>query len=217
VTNSLGETDSSGESGAALLKLLTAIEADSGITQRSAAREMGVALGLANAYVRRCVRKGWVKIHQVPANRYVYYLTPTGFAEKSRLTAVYLNQGFQFFRISRSQLNALFEQSWANGWQQIVLAGVSDLSEIAIMEARRHSITIVAVISPGSSEPEQDGVKVVDTIDEALPFDAIVVTDTSNPQQTFDTLCETMDGDRVMTPEILQITKRPVVSGLEQK
>jgi len=28
-----------------------------------------------------------MKIKQAPANRYVYYLTPKGFAEKSRLTA----------------------------------------------------------------------------------------------------------------------------------
>ena len=63
------------------------VEENSQITQRSLASELGIALGLTNAYLKRCVRKGWVKINQAPANRYAYYLTPRGFAEKSRLTA----------------------------------------------------------------------------------------------------------------------------------
>ena len=70
-----------------VLGLLTSIERDSAVTQRKLAGDLGIALGLANAYLRRCVRKGLVKVSQVPLNRYAYYLTPQGFAEKSRLTA----------------------------------------------------------------------------------------------------------------------------------
>ncbi len=53
-------------------------------SQRRLASELGVALGLANAYLKRCVKKGLVKVRQAPARRYAYYLTPRGFAEKSR-------------------------------------------------------------------------------------------------------------------------------------
>ena len=70
-----------------VLSVLTSIERDSTITQRKLANELGIALGLANAYLRRCVRKGLIKMSQVPLNRYAYYLTPQGFSEKSRLTA----------------------------------------------------------------------------------------------------------------------------------
>ena len=75
------------------LEILEAIEAQSDVTQRSMAKRMNVALGLANSYLKRCVRKGWVKIHQAPANRYLYYVTPAGFAEKKssyRTVSVYL-------------------------------------------------------------------------------------------------------------------------------
>ncbi len=70
------------------LALLDAIEARSDLTQRHLADRLGVALGLANSYLKRCVRKGWVKITQTPINRYLYYLTlmPQGFSETSRLT-----------------------------------------------------------------------------------------------------------------------------------
>ena len=37
------------------LGLLTAIEQDSTLTQRSVAKDLGIALGLANSYLKRCV------------------------------------------------------------------------------------------------------------------------------------------------------------------
>ena len=44
------------------LGVLSAVERDSAITQRSLSSELGIALGLANAYLKRCVRKGWSKV-----------------------------------------------------------------------------------------------------------------------------------------------------------
>ena len=46
-------------------------------------------------------------MRQVPLNRYAYYLTPQGFAEKSRLTAEYLAASFDFFRRARGDCAAL--------------------------------------------------------------------------------------------------------------
>jgi len=68
-------TDSQRED-ALTLEILDAIEKKDDVSQRHLAREMGVALGLANSYLKRCVRKGYVKVTQAPANRYLYYLTP---------------------------------------------------------------------------------------------------------------------------------------------
>ena len=79
------------------LGVLSAIEEDDRATQRAISRDLGIALGLTNAYLKRCVKKGFIKVRQIPANRYTYYLTPQGFAEKSRLTAEYLSISFNFF------------------------------------------------------------------------------------------------------------------------
>ena len=89
------------------LGLLNAVHDNSAVTQRTVARELGIALGLANAYLKRCVKKGLIKVSQVPPNRYAYYLTPQGFAEKSRLTAEYLSYSFTFFRRAREQFPSL--------------------------------------------------------------------------------------------------------------
>jgi DNA-binding MarR family transcriptional regulator len=79
-----------------LLGVLNAIERDARTSQRSISSELGVALGLANAYLKRRVNKGLIKVSQAPARRYTYYLTPNGFAEKTRLTAEYFSYSFTF-------------------------------------------------------------------------------------------------------------------------
>ena len=86
-----------------MLGLLESVGRGEGQTQRRLAAELGIALGLVNAYLKRCVNKGLVKIREAPARRYAYYLTPQGFAEKSRLTVEYLSNSFAFFRRARSK------------------------------------------------------------------------------------------------------------------
>src|SRR5437879_1245421 len=87
--------------------LLGAVERDGRVSQRHLAGELGIALGLVNAYLKRCVRKGLVKMRQAPARRYVYYLTPKGLSEKTRLTAQYLAYSLTFFRQSREGCSEL--------------------------------------------------------------------------------------------------------------
>src|SRR5213592_4540261 len=129
-----------------VLSVLTSVEHDSAITQRKLAHELGIALGLANAYLRRCVRKGLVKMRQVPINRYAYYLTPQGFAEKSRLTAEYLSVSFNFFRRARGDCAVLLRQCAARGWRRVALYGAGDLAEIAVLSAGESGIEVVCVI-----------------------------------------------------------------------
>src|ERR1700691_5592313 len=98
-----------------MLGLLESVERDGAQTQRRLAGEVGVALGLLNAYLRRCINKGLVKVREAPARRYAYYLTPQGFAEKSRLTAEYLSDSFSFFRKAKDHCTRLFEEAAARG------------------------------------------------------------------------------------------------------
>ncbi len=58
------------------LGLLNTVEENTSLTQRSVAKELGTALGLANAYLQRCVKKGYIQVRRIPRNRYAYYLTP---------------------------------------------------------------------------------------------------------------------------------------------
>src|ERR1700756_4183948 len=116
-----------------VLGLLSSVETDGARSQRRIAAELGIALGLVNAYLKRCIKKGLVKVHDAPARRYAYYLTPQGFAEKSRLTVQYLSDSFSFFRMAKSDCARTFEAAKTAGFGRLVLAGKSDLAEIAIL------------------------------------------------------------------------------------
>src|SRR5271169_4867246 len=116
-----------------VLGLLSSVEHDGDRSQRRIAAELGIALGLVNAYLKRCVKKGLVKVHDAPARRYAYYLTPHGFAEKSRLTVQYLTDSFSFFRLAKSDCTRVLEAAKDIGFSRVVLAGKTDLAEIAIL------------------------------------------------------------------------------------
>jgi len=83
------------------MEVLHVVHGEDNLSQRGLAARLNIALGLTNAYLKRCVRIGLVKVRKTPPNRYVYYLTPKGFGEKSRLTANYLFRSFDFYRQAR--------------------------------------------------------------------------------------------------------------------
>jgi len=191
-----------------LLGVLDAIERNHHVTQRSVANELGIALGLANAYVKRCVRKGLVKIQQVPTKRYAYYLTPMGFAEKSQLTARYLTESLSFFRRARSQCAAAFAAAEAAGHARVVLLGQSDLTEIAILCARECQLEVVGIlVSDAGGGRRMLGLPVTDTLDGLGRIDAAIVTDLAKPQQTFEQWAAVLGADRIFSPEFLRIQR----------
>ena len=189
------------------LGLLNAVEANSSLTQRTMARELGIALGLANAYLKRCVRKGLIKVQQVPANRYAYYLTPMGFAEKSRLAADYLTISFNFFRGAREQCTAILDHCEAQGWRRIALTGASDFCEIAVLCAQDHTVEIAGIVDSQINRPTFAGLPVKPRIKDLGAVNAVMICDMQNQQEVFDTLVESVARERVLTPPVLGISR----------
>src|SRR5215471_6234768 len=138
-------SDERSEDDRIVLSLLNSVS-DGAQSQRRIAEELGIALGLVNAYLKRCIKKGLVKVSQAPARRYAYYLTPQGFAEKSRLTIEYLSDSFSFFRQARTDCAELFATAHARGFTRVVIAGKSDLAEIARICALDAGVEIVALV-----------------------------------------------------------------------
>lgn len=184
-------------------RVLDAVAATEGKGQRSLAREAGVSLGLANAYLRRCMRKGWIKVRQVPARRYLYYLTPHGFAEKARLTAEYLTVSLDLFRQARQQYDGLLDRAEASGFARIVVIGAGDLAEIATLSTHDREIRIVAVIDPASNQGRVAGVPVLRSLAEAAPFDAALIADIRDPEAARRLAAAHLPDDRILVPALL--------------
>ncbi len=198
--------DSDGEA-EITLGLLNAVEENSALTQRSVAGELGIALGLTNAYLKRCVRKGLIKVSMAPANRYAYYLTPKGFSEKSRLTARYLSTSFNFFRAARSQCSEVLAECAGRGWKRVVLAGPGDLSEIATLCAAEHGLELLGVLATGADDSAANGLPVFEHLDDITGFDGIVITDLTEPQKVFNRLVKLVPQERVLAPRMLNISR----------
>lgn len=195
-----------------VLDLLNSVEADGSRSQRHIASELGIALGLVNAYLKRCVKKGLVKVGQAPARRYAYYLTPQGFAEKSRLTVDYLSTSFSFFRQAKADCAQVFESAKSRGFRRLVLAGQSDLAEVAILCAVESGVTIVAVVDKRSDVGRFAGLPVFTSFEQVgEPFDAVVVTDVRRARETFDGMLSAFGRERVLAPALLGLR----VPGLE--
>lgn len=188
------------------LGLLTAVEENESLTQRSAAQHLGIALGLTNAYLKRCIKKGLIKVNQVPPNRYAYYLTPQGFAEKSRLTAEYLTSSFTFFRRAREQCTELLRTGAARN-QRIAIVGASELAEIAILCAREVGLDLVGVFDRGAEPGEFLGLPLKNDLAGLSDVDAILIADLNRPQEIYEELRATFASDQLLTPKLLRIRR----------
>jgi DNA-binding MarR family transcriptional regulator len=188
--------------------MLDAIEISDHVTQRGLAGELGIALGLTNIYLKRCVNKGLVKVRKAPARRYAYYLTAKGFTEKARLTAKYLARSLSFFRLAREDCSDLFRTCKTRGYERIALIGAGDLCEIATLAAHDSGIQVVAVFDEGSNRQQLAGVRIVRDAAGLAGADAVVITDMKDPQAAYDRMTAVVGHDLVFFPSLLRLSRR---------
>ncbi len=192
------------------LKLLEAIDERSDVSQRRLSLHLGVALGLTNSYLKRCVRKGLVKVRAAPANRYLYYLTPKGFAEKSRLTAKYLRVSFDFYRSAGDSLKEVYDHCRDNGWNSVLLCGISELAEIALIRSQEVGVNVIGVYSPAADHRACFfNLGVYRSPEETPDSEACLLTDLSGSFASYHDLFAQFDSERVLIPNILRFRYTP--------
>lgn len=191
------------------LDFLAALERGEVVTQATLSRRIGIAIGLVNALLKRATLKGFVKVRTAPYKRYAYYLTPRGFAEKSRLVAEYLEVSLEFFREARRQYQDLLWRAEQSGRKRLVLVGGGELAEIAVLASRDLGIELVAVVDAETNRGQLFGLPVVRDIGQAQGWDAVVITDSKRPQAIYDEIKASVDPVRVLAPELLKITVAP--------
>lgn len=127
------------------LEILDLIEQDGMITQQEIADHLGVAIGLVNSFVKRLVRRGFIRIKRVPKRRYLYMLTPKGVAEKGRLTIRFIQDSLKLYRDYRAKCKGIFVNLAKDGVSSVYLVGSGDLAEIAYLSLQEVGIKISGV------------------------------------------------------------------------
>lgn len=188
------------------VQLLDSVAGQSAPNQRALARKIGISVGLVNALVHRAVRKGLIKVKAVPTKRYAYYLTPKGFAEKSKLVAEYLDHSLTFFRTARQEYGEIFSRCEKAPIKRVVLCGAGELAEIATLAVNGFGVTNIAILDLETNQSYIAGFPVIRSVDAPMPGDVFVITDGQHPQETYNRMVTQFEPERVFAPPFLHIS-----------
>ncbi len=126
------------------LRMLEAVHQDSRVTQRGLASQLGIALGLANIYLKRMIHKGFIKCVNVQPNRIAYLVTPRGIAEKARLTYEFMDYSLHLYGEVRQHLRTVLRDCAAAG-QRVAICGRGEAAELAYLSLKESGLEPVAI------------------------------------------------------------------------
>jgi ribosomal protein S25 len=126
------------------LRLLEAVHEDSRVTQRGLASKLGIALGLANIYLKRMIHKGYIKCVNVQPNRISYLITPRGIAEKARLTYEFMDYSLHLYGEVRQHLREAMQDCAAQG-QRVAIYGSGEAAELAYLSLKESGLEPVSI------------------------------------------------------------------------
>jgi len=179
------------------LKLLEAVQQDSHVTQRSLASQLGIALGLANIYLRRLVRKGYIKATNIQPNRLSYLITPSGIAEKARLTYEFMDYSLHLYKEVRQHLRGVLQECAAAG-RAVAIYGRGEAAELAYLSLKESGLEPVAIFDADTG-PEFLGMRVRPIAEHLdVEYDLMIVASLEkNGSQIADLLREGVPRDKL--------------------
>lgn len=159
------------------LQILEEIDNTHSPSQRYLARKLNISLGLANSFIKRLAKKGYVKITTIPRNRFKYILTPQGFAEKSRLTYEFVQYSFSLYKEALKKFEGLLNELEKGKVKKVVFYGASDLSEIALISLKASDIKLIGVVDDSKKGKQFLDFTIRSTKElRNLEFDRIIIT-----------------------------------------
>ncbi len=178
------------------LQILSELSTNDSLTQRDLSSRLGIALGLVNSYIRNLVSKGYITVKSIPPRRYAYFLTPRGFAEKTRLTYHLLQDYTRIYREARSNLKRLFGELHSGGVKQVVFAGADEVAEIAFLTLQETGLELSGVVEEETAEKKFFGMDIRPIRDIGnMSYDCIVITSYLKREKIYKELLD-HDADR---------------------
>lgn len=192
------------------LLLLDEISKGEPVSQRDLSKKYNIALGLVNSYIKNLVSKGYITIKAIPSKRYAYYLTPKGFAEKTRLTYHHLQNFTRLYKDARKDFKRLFNELYNDGIRKVVFAGVDEVTEIAYLSLQEVDIELEGVV-----DSDKQGKKFFKMIVQPfhginnLECDGVILTTFLNRESVYMKLIEqSVSEDKIHTIYELEIDRK---------
>jgi len=158
------------------LQVLGEIESNSRVSQRTIASSLGIALGLTNAILRKLMHKGWVTTRALPANRLAYYLTPKGFAEKSRLVMEHVKNTTSFFYNVRGIISQKIQELMKEqNIKTVAIFGTDVLAETAYLSVKELELELTGIYDWNTPKKRWLGME-IKIPDGPITADIVIVT-----------------------------------------
>ena len=134
------------------LRILEALECNPETTQAGLAAQLGVAVGSINWYLKRLIRKGYVKATKMQRRRLKYFVTPQGLALKARLTSEYMDVSLRVYRELRQAAREALAQVQGEGYTAVKAEGKDEAMEIFRLTCLEEGMRVEK--NPSSPLPE---------------------------------------------------------------
>jgi len=142
------------------LEILKQIEESPTLTNRTAATRLGVSVKLAHETLKRMVSRGLLHVKKLNSRRWDYFLTPTGIAEKARLTVEFVGFSMEFYREARRQSAQVCRKLSEQNLKTVALLGSGDIAEIVYLGIQEWNLTLLGVFNNGADKELFMGVNV---------------------------------------------------------
>ena len=115
------------------LDILNIVNDNPSVSQRKIAEQTGISLGQVNFLIKKCVRKGLIKIEGQTPKSIRYNLTPKGFLEKAEKTLQYVKISYAGVIRMTNRVKALGQQYSEEGCIIYLPGSRDEMMEICLL------------------------------------------------------------------------------------
>ena len=110
--------------------LLNEIAQDSMVTQAGLSDRLGIAVGSVNWYIKRLIKRGWVKVSHLDRTRLKYDLTAEGMAVFTQRALFYARDSLKVYSSIRGRAKKLVDELRRQGIKRVYLDGNDAMMDI---------------------------------------------------------------------------------------
>lgn len=121
------------------LDILRLVSENPEISQRKISEQAGISLGQVNFLIKKCVKKGWIKLEGQTAKSIRYNITPKGLLEKAEQTRDYIKASYLAVIKLTESMRAIEDDYIQKGKELFVTGEDDELMAIARLALKPES------------------------------------------------------------------------------
>jgi len=131
-------------------EILSELELSPTVTNRIMTAKLGCSIKLTHALLKDLIGKGCIHVNKRNSRNWEYLLTPSGIAEKARLTMEFLDFTFGFYKEARRRSSQLCRDLADSGRRTVSFLGAGQLAEIAYLGVKEWGLELRNVYDASS-------------------------------------------------------------------